>query len=66
MNTPFDLGDTESYLHWREQKLAAAPISVNELIVEVRDPRALTPNEHAALAKLHPPLQHGDLRQPHA
>ncbi|MDD5058130.1 MAG: TauD/TfdA family dioxygenase [Sideroxydans sp.] len=51
MNNPFDLGDTESYLRWRKQKLASAPTSINGLIVEVRDPRALTPAEHAALAE---------------
>lgn len=51
MNTPFDLNNTDSYLHWRDQKLSIAPKSTAELIVEVRDPRALTPNEHAALAE---------------
>ncbi len=51
MSNPFDLGDTESYLRWREQKLASAPTSINELIVEVRDPRTLTPSEHTALAE---------------
>jgi alpha-ketoglutarate-dependent taurine dioxygenase len=51
MNNPFDLNDTESYQRWREQKLSAAPASVNELIVEVRDPRSLTPNERTALAE---------------
>lgn len=51
MKNPFDLGDTESYLRWREQKLASAPKSVNELIVDVHDPRALTPLEHNALAE---------------
>ena len=51
MSNPFDLNDTASYLRWREQKLAGAPASVNELIVEVRDPRTLTSSEHAALAK---------------
>jgi alpha-ketoglutarate-dependent taurine dioxygenase len=51
MNNPFDLNNTESYLRWREQKLTVAPTAVNELIVEVRDPRALTPNEHLALAE---------------
>ena len=51
MNDPFDLNDTESYLRWREQKLANAPVSINDLVVEVRDPRALTPAEHAALAE---------------
>jgi alpha-ketoglutarate-dependent taurine dioxygenase len=51
MNTPFDLNDTASYLQWRGHKLANAPKSLEELIVEVRDPRTLTPNEHAALAE---------------
>lgn len=51
MNNPFDLNDTSSYLHWRERKLASAPKSAAELIVEVRDPRALTSDEHAALAE---------------
>jgi len=37
-------------LRWREQKLAEAPTSVADLIVEVRDPRALTAAEQAALA----------------
>jgi hypothetical protein len=50
MNNPFDLDDPESYFLWRERKMATAPGSTDELIVEVRDPRALTPNEHAALA----------------
>ena len=52
MNNPFDLNDTECYLRWRQQKLAAAPTSLNELVVKVRDPRSLAPNEHTALAKL--------------
>jgi len=51
MNNPFNLNDAESYLRWREQKLATAPASINELVVEVRDPRALTPHEHSALAE---------------
>jgi alpha-ketoglutarate-dependent taurine dioxygenase len=50
MSNPFDLNDAEGYLRWRERKFAAAPSSVNELVVEVRDPRALSPIEHAALA----------------
>lgn len=51
MNSPFDLDDNASYQHWREHKLANAPKSTEELIVEVRDPRALTPGEHSALAE---------------
>ncbi|MDD3884125.1 MAG: TauD/TfdA family dioxygenase [Gallionella sp.] len=46
----FDLNDTEAYLRWREAKLACAPASPQELIVDVRDPRALSPAEHTALA----------------
>ncbi|MFZ2162508.1 MAG: TauD/TfdA family dioxygenase [Sideroxyarcus sp.] len=51
MNNPFDLNDTASYAQWRVQKLSSAPKSAAELIVEVRDPRTLTPGEHAALAE---------------
>ncbi len=51
MNNPFDLNDTASYLQWRQHKLANAPKSLDELVVEVRDPRTLTPHEHAALAE---------------
>ncbi|MBK9161206.1 MAG: TauD/TfdA family dioxygenase [Nitrosomonadales bacterium] len=49
MPDAFDLHETESYLRWRERKLVVAPRSLDELIVEVRDPRALLPSEHGAL-----------------
>jgi alpha-ketoglutarate-dependent taurine dioxygenase len=48
-DTPFDLHNQSAWLRWREHKLASAPASVEDLIVEVSDPRALTPAEHAAL-----------------
>lgn len=48
---PFDLNDEVAYCRWREAKLADAPRSAEELIVEVRDPRALTLSEHEALAE---------------
>lgn len=51
MLNPFDLNETQAYLRWREQKLAAAPTSVNDLVVEVRNPRALLASEHDALAE---------------
>jgi alpha-ketoglutarate-dependent taurine dioxygenase len=51
MGNPFDLNDTESYRRWREQKLASAPATAQDLLVEVNDPRALTPDEHVALAE---------------
>lgn len=51
MPGPFDLNDGAAYAHWRSEKLANAPVSAQELIVAVRDPRALTTAEHAALAE---------------
>lgn len=48
-NNPFHPDNEAAYLAWREQKLAAYPASLEELIVEVADPRALTASEHAAI-----------------
>ena len=47
--SPFDPDNREAYQRWRETKLQRAPRSADELIVEVRDPHALTPAEHEAL-----------------
>jgi hypothetical protein len=49
MPGPFDLYDEGAYRAWRDAKLAAYPRSVEELVVEVRDPRALSAAEHAAI-----------------
>lgn len=46
---PFDLDDNDAYQRWREARLAAAPRDIEELIVEVRDPRRLTDAEQSAL-----------------
>lgn len=50
MSNPFDLSDESAYQQWREQKLASAPRTLDDIIVEVGDPRALTASEHAALS----------------
>lgn len=47
--SPFDLEDPAAYWTWRESKLAAAPRSLEELIVEIGDPRRLTEAEHDAI-----------------
>lgn len=52
MTSPYDLNNHAAYQRWREQKLAQAPKSVAELIVEVSDPRALTKHEHAEMLQL--------------
>lgn len=46
---PFDLDDNAAYECWRDRKLAEAPSSAGDLIVEVGDPRALSATEHDAL-----------------
>lgn len=47
--SPFALDRPAVYRRWREAKLDAHPRRAEELIVEVRDPRALTPAEGAQL-----------------
>jgi hypothetical protein len=41
--------DNRAYENWREAKLRNYPQRVEELVVEVANPKALTPVEHAAL-----------------
>jgi alpha-ketoglutarate-dependent taurine dioxygenase len=45
----FDLGDDAAYRRWRDAKLRRQPRTVDELIVEVADPRALSAAENDAL-----------------
>lgn len=47
--TPFDLNDGRSYAAWREQKLAQYPQQLDELMVEIGDPRSLTAAECQAI-----------------
>ena len=47
----FDLADDAAYQAWRADKLARFPKTLAELVVEVRDPRALSPGERQALLK---------------
>jgi alpha-ketoglutarate-dependent taurine dioxygenase len=49
MQNPFELENAAVYQHWRDHKLERAITDTNELIVEIKDPRALTKAEHAAL-----------------
>lgn len=47
--SPFDLAEHDAYCRWRDRKLAEAPRSASELLVEVSDPARLTPVELDAL-----------------
>jgi len=49
MGGPFDLADAPCYQRWRDWKLARQPRDLGELIVDLRDPIALTPAERRAL-----------------
>jgi len=46
---PFDLDRPEDYALWRERKLDEHPARIEDLMVEIDDPRHLTPAEHGAI-----------------
>jgi hypothetical protein len=48
-DSPFDLAADTAYRRWRDAKLAAAPTELSALVVEVDDPRRLTPAQHEAI-----------------
>jgi alpha-ketoglutarate-dependent taurine dioxygenase len=48
---PFTLSDTDAYATWRRQKLARVPRRAQDLIVDIRDPRALSSTECEALLR---------------
>jgi len=47
--SPFDLQDDAAYQVWRAAKLASCPRTAEDLVVDIADPRALTPTEKQAL-----------------
>ncbi len=47
--SPFSLDDEDLYRRWRDWKLKDYPKGLGDLLVEVKDPRALTDAEHEAL-----------------
>lgn len=47
--SPFDLDQPDAYRAWRDERLARYPGTVDDLVVEVRDPRQLSAAEHQAL-----------------
>ncbi len=49
MSSPFDLADNDAYQRWREHKLAHAITATHELIVEIKNPLAVTAAERAEL-----------------
>lgn len=51
MLNPFDLADDAAYRLWRDAKLANYPRRIEDLIVEVDDPRQLSAAEYGAVAR---------------
>ncbi|MBS4098711.1 MAG: TauD/TfdA family dioxygenase [Sulfuricella sp.] len=49
MNSPFSLENQETYLRWRDLKLADYPTSPAQIVVEVDDPRRLSDAEYQAI-----------------
>jgi hypothetical protein len=49
LNNPFNPDNDSAYRAWREHKLEDYPERVEDLIVEVNDPRQLTKAEHEAI-----------------
>ena len=47
--SPFSLDDDVAYQRWRAAKLAARPTGLDELVVDIGQPRALKAHERAAL-----------------
>jgi len=48
-DNPFDLDNDDAYVAWRDRKLDGYPVDVDELVVEVSDPRQLTSTEFEAI-----------------
>ncbi len=49
---PFDLDAETAYRRWREAKLASVPARLEDVLVEVRDPRALSRGERERMLAL--------------
>ena len=47
--SPFTLNNEALYQRWRDKKLAEHPQNIQDLLVEVKDPRALSKSEHGAI-----------------
>ena len=47
--SPFHFGNYDHYCYWRDNKLKDYPESINDLLVEIDDPRLLTKSEFDVL-----------------
>ncbi len=52
MSSPFDLDDASAYAEWRQRKLDTAPRRIEDIVVEIGDPRRLSFAERDRLLAL--------------
>jgi len=52
ISAPFDLDDSAAYARWREHKLDTAPRRVEDIVLEIDDPRRLSTGERQRLVDL--------------
>jgi hypothetical protein len=50
--SPFDLDNAAAYAAWREKKSALAPRRLEDIVVEIDDPRALSAAEHSRIVEV--------------
>ncbi len=50
-NNPFDPDNHDAYPRWRDAKLQDYPANLDELIIEIREPREATPAERQAIGQ---------------
>lgn len=50
--SPFNIENDHGYEVWRDRKLKNYPKNLEDLIIEINDPRTLTVNEHKALLEV--------------
>ena len=52
LGSPFDLDNETAYLAWRDNKLENYPVSIEDMIVEIDNPAALSPAQSDAIRSL--------------
>jgi len=52
LNSPFNLDKDDDYKIWRDTKLQAYPMELSDIIVELKDPKHLTPTEKSKMDEL--------------
>ena len=52
MFNPFDINDDKDYLIWRDKKLENYPSDLEDIVVEINDPKKLSGAEYNAMHQI--------------